>query len=346
MASTLQPRTRLVDIAARAGVSATAVSTVLRGGASPTVRISPDTAASIRRIAAEMNYQPNMAAQQLRGQRSDVIGVLIGAGSTAANYERLFAIEQEAYRRGYRLMIGQFHGDSARVAQYIQDFVARGIDAMICFHNPLPKYDAQVLTWLGKVRSLVFQTEALLPDACCVDVDRAAGVREAVAHLVDRGRKRIALALNSIDDPLMQDRLRGYRAGLADHGLALPDSLVWAGDATFPPTRQLLSDAVDALLDRAHADAIIASNDVWAIELIKAMRRRGRRVPEDVAVIGFDNLPAAVLFDPGLTTIDQNNDAFAKAALDLLQTLIDTGKVPASRRRLVVQPHLVVREST
>lgn len=346
MSSTASPRTRLVDIAARAGVSATAVSTVLRGGASPTVRISPETAASIRRIAAEMNYQPNMAAQQLRGQRSDVIGVLIGAGSTAANYERLFAIEQEAYRRGYRLMIGQFHGDATRVAQYIQDFVARGIDAMICFHNPLPQHDAQVLHWLSKVRSLVFQTESLLPEACCVDVDRASGVREAVGHLVGRGRKRIALALNSMDDPLMQDRLRGYRAGLADHGRTLDEALIWAGDATFPPTKELLSGAIDALLDRGHADAIIASNDIWAIELIKAMRRRGRRVPEDVAVIGFDDLPAATLFDPGLTTIDQNNEAFAKAALDLLLALIDTGKVPVSRRRVVVQPRLVVREST
>src|SRR5690606_28622377 len=119
-------------------------STVLRGGSNSTVRVSAATAATVRRIAAEMDYRPNVAAQQLRGRVSDVIGVLIGASSTAANYERLSAIEQEAYRRGYRLMIGQFHAESGRVAEYVQDFISRGVDAMICFHNPLPCEDSQV----------------------------------------------------------------------------------------------------------------------------------------------------------------------------------------------------------
>ncbi len=336
---------RLVDVAAKAGVSATVVSAVLRSSAGGTVRVSEATAKRVRKIAQEMGYRPNVTAQQLKGRTGDVIGVLIGASSTAANWERLWRIEQEAYRRGYRLMIGQFHDDAERAVQYVQDFVSRGVEAMICFHNPLPRNNPPLMDWFSRIRALVFQTEAILPGALCVDVDRAQGVREAVGHLVKSGRQRIALVLNSWNDPLMQDRLRGYTAGLKDHKRQVQKELIFAGDGTFPPTRELLGSAVEKVAIAGGADAIVASNDIWAIELIKAMRRRGISVPGQMAVIGFDNLPSAALFDPELTTIDQNNDDFAIAAIDLVDETLKGKPIPPARRKRIVKPRLVVRES-
>ncbi len=322
------------------------VSAVLGGRQGGTARAAPGTARRVRQLARQMGYRPNAAAQQLRGKRSDVIGVLIGAESTPANFERLAAVEREAGQREYRLMIGEFRGEAKRIAQYVQDFTSRGIDALVCFHNPMPRLDRHTLKLLSRIRAVVFQTDAPLKHACCVDVDRAAGVLQAMSHLQARGRRRIALVLNSPpeSDPLMADRRRGYLLGLKELHYEGPE-LIWCGKQLFPPPRDLVDDAVAALVIDEKADAIIASNDVWAIELIKAIRRIGRRVPEDVAIVGFDNLQAAELFDPALTSIDQNNADFAKAVVDLLHESLE-GPLPVSRRRIVVQPKLIVRQST
>lgn len=339
-------RVRLVDIAAQAGVSATVVSAVLRGGSTGTVRAGREATERVRNIAKRLNYRPNLAAQLLKGRPSDVIAVLIGAASTAANHERLAALEQAAYERGRRLMVGHFHDDPERTSKYIEDFLSRGIDALICFHNPAPNFDARGRGLLRGLRGVVFQTQRLIPGACCVDVDRAAGVRQAISHLVERGRKRIALVLNSSpeQDSLMEDRRRGYVAGLEAAAREVGARLIWCGSGIFPPTAALLQAGADALTG-AYADAVIASNDVWAMGLMKMLRRDGRRVPEDIAVIGFDNLPAAELFDPALTSIDQNNKGFAEAALTLLTQVLERPDWPRKLRSVTVQPRLVVRES-
>ena len=347
---------RLIDIAAQAGVSATVVSAVLKGhtGGRGTIRVGAAKAQRIRQLAARMNYRPNLLAQALKGERSNVIGVLIGADSTPANYERLGALEREADRRGCRLMIGQFHDDAPRTAEYLQDFRGRGIDMLMCFHNPAPRYDRATLTQFRLFRGVVFQTATSIPNTCVVDVDRAAGVQAAVEHLAQRGRCRIALVLNTTParDPLMMARWRGYRQGLQAVGLAFDPALVWTGDGRFPPVPECVQQAVTQLTRTSvnsgggGMDAVVASNDVWAMALLKVLRRTGFRVPGDVAVVGFDNLLAASLFDPALTTIDPNHPAFAAAAVDLLLKLRAQEKLSPRQKRIIVPPLLVTRETS
>lgn len=333
-------RVRLADIAQRAGVSPQAVSVVLRNGGSSTMRIADRTAQRIRRIAEELNYWPNLVAQQLRGRECGLIGVLIGACSTTANFLRLAAIEQEAYHRQQRLLIGQFHEDHQTTPQYLSDFLSRGIDRLVCFHNSHPHaYDEHSLKLLRQFRNLVFQTHSPVEWGHVVDVDRAQGVAEAVEYLVRTGRRRIAMILNDSParDPLMNDRKKGYCETIEKMDNRFP--MIWTGDGTFPPSRDLAAQAVRYLLDQG-ADAVIASNDVWAVELIRCLRHLGKQLPQDMAVIGFDNTDAASLADPTLTTIDQNYSDFASATLDLLQS--DSPFPPQKRW---VRPRLIYRES-
>lgn len=337
MASRASGRTRLVDVGKAVGVSATVVSAVLRG-AGGNVRVSAAVADRVRAAARKLNYRPSFAAQQLKGRPSDVIAVLIGAESTPANYQRLAALEEAAFAVGYRLMIGQFRENPDRTDAYVQDFLDRGISDLICFHNPAPRFELPTIDWLRQFRRVVFQTHAAFDGAYCVDVNRAAGVKEAVEYLASQGRRRIGLVLNSPDDPLMLDRLAGYREGLKTVGQNM--ELVWAGPGKFPPGDETIGAACEAMLNRDHADAIVASNDYWAIYLLKALRKRGVRVPDDVALIGFDNLDAAALADPALTTLDQNNTDFAAAMMKIV--LADDMEIP---ERLVVKPRLVIRES-
>lgn len=352
MAKSENQPARLADVAANCGVTMTAVSAVLRGNGlgSGNVRVAPDTADRIRRVARELGYRPNVAARVLKGQPNNVLGVLIGADSTPANYERLSALEQEAYHRGFRLMIGQFRGGSDRTHEYAQDFLLRGIDCLMCFENPTPQYDQRVLKVLTQYRRVIFQTHRLIEGAYCVDVDRADGVRQAVTHLVQRDRHRIGLLLNDRpeNDPLMGDRWRGYLAGLQAAGMNADPHCIWTGTGLFPPPPEVCDRAVEALVGRGRCDAVICSNDVWAIHFIKALRRSGRDVGcklPGVGVIGFDNLDAAELFDPPLTTIDQNNAAFAKAAMDLLLSQINGPGDDERAMSRIVPAKLVVRES-
>lgn len=354
-------RVRLVDLARLAGVTPSVVSAVLggRAGHGPgagTVRVGAETATRIRALAARLGYRPDAAAQALKGCPSTVIGVLIGAESTMANYERLAAVERLADERGHRLMIGQFHDDPARTADYLRDFRARGMAALLCFHNPAPRCDAPLRKLFreflatgapaGNARGLVFQTQSPVPGAHVVDVDRAEGVRQAVAHLLAQGRRRLALVLGSppVADPLMADRWRGFTQGLAAAGQEPDPRRVWHGAGAFPPSPEQAAAAVRAVVDEGGADAIIASNDIWAMALLRILRRRDLAVPDDVAVIGMDNLYAAALFDPALSTIGQNNAAFARAVLGLLVPPAGAAPIP-SGQRITVPPELILRET-
>jgi len=242
-------------------------------------------------------------------------------------------------------MIGHFHQTSDNTADYLQDFLDRRIDRVLCFGNPSPVPNRAAMAMLRQFRVCVFQgTAPEIPNACAVDVDRHTGQAMAYAHLVRRKRERIALVLNDVpgNDPMMKERFTGYRDAVESSGRAIERGLIWTGNGTYPPPRELIDAAVQSLL-ACHADAVIASNDVWAIEIMKGLRRVGRSVPRDVAVIGADNLEAASLFDPGVTTIDPSYDEFARVAIDLL---LSSGQSERFRgRRHLIAPKLVIRES-
>ena len=112
------------------------------------------------------------------------------------------------------------------------------------------------------------------------------------------------------------------------------------------PTREILDRAIDVLVCEKKADAIVASNDVWAVRLVQRLKDRGYRVPEHVAMIGYDNLDLSTVIDPALTTVDQDHQAYAKAVLQLMQEMIEHPGKPATEQEIVIAPKLVVREST
>ncbi|MGH7214086.1 MAG: substrate-binding domain-containing protein, partial [Tepidisphaeraceae bacterium] len=159
--------------------------------------------------------------------------------------------------------------------------------------------------------------------------------------------RRIGLVLGGRAPVFLTDRLQGYLRGIEAVGRAPEAALRWVGDAdNVPPTPRRAEEAIDAVVGRGNADAIVASNDLWAIHLVKALRRRGLRVPDDVAVVGFDNIEAAALSDPALTTVDQDNAAFAEAAVDLaLRSVHEPEQIKPEQRTVIVRPRLVVRES-
>lgn len=342
-----EPRkVRLLDIANKAGVSRAAVGHILNNSGADCVRVSEATREKVLKIASEMDYRPNRAAQRLRGMPTKIIGVVLDTVNMAVFSARLAAIEKEAHVRGYRLMVGQVHHDPDEIKTYLDDFSDHGMDAILCMFDVMHDIRPRLKKVFRGRENIILHSSPILKTQPCVRVETSSAVEQLVDHLVERGRKKIAIQLWSPSDHLMSIRADAWKENVQRLKLPSSSSLIWTNpEATQKPSREAIDDCIQKLVIKGRADAVIASNDEWAVRIIQGLARHGFSVPEDVAVTGYDNLDIADVIEPGLTTIDQCHDAYAKQALDLVEESLAGTLTPAKRLR-VIHPQLIVREST
>lgn len=339
-------KVRLVDIAKKAGVSRAAVGHVLNHSGINNVRVSPETRERVLKIAQEMNYRPNRAAQQLRGKPTQMLGVILNTVNTAVFSARLSAIEIEATRRGYRMVIGQVQNALPDIQGYLDDFADRGIDGVLCLFDVMQEMRTALQPIFKGRPGIVLHAAPILKSQPSVRVDTASAIKLLVNHLVERGKQRIGLELWSHSDQLMAVRLEAWREALQKQDLPAPAEWIWENpERSQRPTREAVDACVQHLAVDQKVDAIVASNDEWAARLIQGLRRHGFRVPQDVAVTGYDNIDISEIIEPALTTIDQSHEDYATAALDLLEESLRNPRAQLADQR-VIQPRLVIREST
>ncbi len=346
-------RATLSDVAREAGVSRTAAARVLLGTGGEHVRVGEEARKRIEEAARRLRYAPNRLAQQLRGASSRTIGVILDTVNAPVMSERLLALEGHASRMGYRLLVGQTHGQVETLREYIGDFAGRGVEAVLGLFDLAPGRDERAQAGFGKFRKVVFHGRPAWRGGYSVRVDTAAAIRAGVDHLLTRGRKRPALALgNTIGDELMELRRevfrdqvkRGRRKGVVWDAGEVGSGVTDGGG--IDPASEILAQGIETMVTKGGADAILASNDIWATRFILQLQKSGLRVPEDVAVIGHDNLDIARVVSPSLTTIDQCHEAYAVAALELLLEVAAGRRLAPERRIRTIAPRLIVREST
>lgn len=346
MAAEARKPVRLIDVAKRAGVSRATVSHVLHGSGA-NIRVSEATRRRVLRVARQLSYKPNRNAQQLRGMRSRILGVIVDTWCMPAMSDRLSALEHEATRRGYRLMIGQGRNDPQRVCEYLDDFEGRGVEAILCLVDLMRGDQEKLRPLFDACAKPVFHGVPIVPGAACVRVDTVHGVRQSLAHVLDQGRQRPALLLWNQADERAALRRQGYVAESNSRGRSIDQRLIWSDEReSAVASIEVLDRAIDTLVVRCEADALIADDDLWAVRLIQRLKDRDFRVPADVAVVGYDNLELATVIDPPLTTVDQNHTAYAQAALDLVAKMNEKTNLPKSERMVTIRPKLIVRGST
>ncbi|AQQ71037.1 Glucose-resistance amylase regulator [Limihaloglobus sulfuriphilus] len=340
-------RVRQIDVANALGVHQTLVSAVLSGNFNnSTVRVSRDKVDEILNAAKKMGYKPNRAAYELRGGKSSVIGILMPAPSLSFISERqmrLIVLEQIANQRGYRMMIG--HIQNPDIAEnYVDDFISRSVEGVLCLQHELQGDKNSIVKSLSRIENVVYLgLPAGVEDAHCVTMDHCDGIIQAVHYLASKGRKRIALALAGKKFRPMIERMEGYKLGLANERMAFDPELIWVGPEKVVPQPEYMRSIYKKLVSEKKADAVIASNDDWAIMLMKHLHSRSIRVPEDVAVIGYDNLRVSAMTTPSLTTIDGREEAVGSKMINMLLDLIDKGSV--DQKVVTVKPKLIPRES-
>lgn len=335
----------LSDIAAAAGVSRSAAARVLLGTGGEQVRVSAATRERIEAAARRLRYAPNRVAQQLRGVSSRTLGVIIDSSNLPVMSQRLFALEQAAHDAGYRLLVGQAHGQEETLRAYAADFSGRGVEAVLCLFDLAPGRDQRARAAFGPYRRVVFHGRPAWAGGYAVRVDTEAAIASCVDHLVASGRRTIALSLwNSDSDELMQVRREAFLQRLAHHRC---QGLVWdAASLGSSPSPESVALGIDHMVRQGRADAILASNDIWATRYILHLTQHGYRIPHDLAIIGYDNLEIAEVVAPALTTIDQEHSAYAAAALQMLVALAAGRRLSTAQRIITIPPRLIIRDSS
>ncbi|MEO6713748.1 MAG: LacI family DNA-binding transcriptional regulator [Mycobacteriales bacterium] len=332
----VRPPPTLATVAAAAGVSPATVSRVVNG----VETVAQEHRIAVQEAITQLGYVPNRAARSLVTRRTGSVALLVRepvgfAVSDPYVGSVIVAASQCLAEHGCQLVVMMAReDDDTSAGEYAR---AGHIDGalLVSLHreDPLP----QQLLSAGVPIVACGRPPMDLPGLAYVDVDNIGGGRLAVARLLETGRTRIATVAGPADMTGAQDRLRGFRAAVADAGLN-PDLV-----ATASFTQASGERAVEQLL-AAHADidGVFVASDVMAFGALRALRRMGRSVPSDVAVIGFDDIEAAQYADPPLTTVRQPAGEQARAMVEALMAQI-RGEEP--RGQVTLTTSLVVRES-
>lgn len=327
-----KPSVTVKEVAAHAGVS---VATVSRAMQLPD-KVAADTVAQVMRSIAALGYRPNPHARNLRTSRTHLIVTLVPNLANPFFVEVIRGIEEVALQQGYSVLIGESRMDAAREQSYVNLIAGGHADGLITFTGRTPWPRAE-----GQLPVINACSDFSDKKVTSVDVDNVAAARSAVDYLIALGHHDIGFVTGGPNSPNSLGRLAGYRAALEAAGLAVDPKHISDGNFTIESGIR----AVETLLDRnPNLTAIFCANDEMALGVIKGAKARGRRVPEDLSVIGFDDINFAKHFDPPLTTIAQPMGDIGREAIGLLLEILNDPATPPRKR--VLPASLVIRGST
>ncbi|MET7366607.1 LacI family DNA-binding transcriptional regulator [Streptomyces sp. NPDC005566] len=338
-------RPTLEAVAARAGVSRATASRVVNGGAG----VRQPLVDQVRKAVDELGYIPNHAARTLVTRRNGAVAVIIDEPEVRIFSDPFFSrqirgISREltAHDAQLVLLLVEGSGDFDRVTRYL---AGGHVDGALAFSlhtdDELPSIIRRFgvpTVYGGRPEHPSPGTDAAAPPVPYVDCDNRGGAREAVRHLVSLGRRRIAHIAGPRDQTSALDRIDGYHDVLPDAGPAL----VADGDFTAEGGARAMGELLAACPD---LDAVFASNDLMASGALRVLRDRGIRVPEDVALVGFDDMESvAETTAPALTTIRQDIEGMGRLMVRLLMERLNsgTGEWPAS----VITPTELIRRAS
>jgi DNA-binding LacI/PurR family transcriptional regulator len=330
----------LVDVAAAAKVSRATASRVLTGDE----RVGARYQSAVLAAAERLGYVPNRAARSLRTRRSGSVGVVLAEPSAVVFGNPFFGqllagIAQALNERDLQLtlFLPQSERDEQRLASYLASGHVDGV-LLTFYQDRDPLYDRLARKGIPVV---VNARPLQASSASYVDADNEGGAMQAVEHLVEQGCRTIATIAGPLGTSAGAERLAGYRRARERAGVPVDESLIRVGDFTTPSGREVTTELI---ADRPDVDGLFVAGELMAYGVLNALHRLGRRIPDDVAVVSFDDLPGAASTDPPLSSIHQPVEQMGREMTRLLLAqLDDDDRIP---RQVILGTHLVVRESS
>lgn len=332
------------DIARELGISPSTVSRALKDHPD----ISPDTKKAVNELAEKLNYQPNIVALSLRQSKTNTIGVIIPEIVHFFFSTVISGIEDVAYSAGYNVILAQSNESQTREISDIKALFNSRVDGMLMSVSRETTNFDHIESMLAKGVPIVFFDRVYdTGQASKIIVDDFTGAKEATLHLIDQGCKRIAHIEGPPNLEISKQRLEGYKEALKEHNMPFNKELV----AICPSgTIEEGKKATEKLLSLKNPpDAIFATNDPAAMGAMQAIKAKGLKMPDDVALVGFSNWFFSSLMDPPLSSVDQPGFEMGQEAAKLLirqiekQEKDDEDITPETK---ILKTRLIVRESS
>jgi DNA-binding LacI/PurR family transcriptional regulator len=330
---------KIQEVAHRARVSTATVSRTINN---PSL-VDPKTAKRVWKAIEELRYYPNSQARSLVSGRSRILGLIVSDITNPFFPELIKGFEDVAIKHDYEILISSTNYDSARMAICVRRMLERKVEGVAIMTSEMDKH--LVDQFAHRNVPMVF-LDVGMPGDCIsnIVVDYAMGINEAMKHLLSLGHRRIGF----IGGPpgLKSARIRriAFLRSLAHHGIDHDARLVEASDHTVDGGLAAMTRMLDS---KCAPTAVLASNDLTAIGMMRAVRRGGLVVPRDISIVGFDDSRLAEFTEPPLTTVRLSRQELAERAFHaLLSNLDGRPQRPENRPESKVETHLVVRETT
>lgn len=331
-------RVTIRDVALRASVSTATVSRVLAGIGSP----RPATAAAVKEAAEELGYRPSGVARSLRMRRTRSIGLIVTDIANPFFPELVKAADDRARELGYSILLGTATYDERQTMHYLNLMADHRVDGMIVASSQLSD---EGWDWLSTspVPVVVANAEPNGPSVTVITSDNIGASRIAVEHLVGLGHRRIGYVRGPERFTAAAPRIEGFRAACAEAGLDPSETPVIGGEGDVQSGDRA---AVEMLARRPDVTAIYCYNDLTAIGVLRALREAGRRVPDDISVVGMDDIAAASWTAPSLTTVAQRKAEMGRLAVESIVEAVEDGDGVLVPSVLRLSATLYARESS
>lgn len=336
-------KTSLADIAKALNVSKALVSIVLNGKGKDH-GINENTQKRVIAKAKELNYKPNAIARGLRTGKSNTLGLIVADISNAFYAKICRAIEEKAWKSGYHLMISSSEENPERESELIRVFRERQVDGLIISTTQMDKKE---ILQLKEEKFPFVLIDRQLPDeeTNYVVVDNYKGAFDVVEHLINLGFSRIGhLTISPTHLSTLQDRTRGYKDALTKHGIKVEDSLI--REVSFDDVREGVRREMKKLVSPPNSvEAVFIANNNLAINALICLKEMELRIPQDVAMVVFDDIDMFRFVHPPITAVAQPIEEIGYQALDMLLEKVNKKGSIDTHDSVVLDPKLVIRRS-
>ena len=337
-------RATIKEVASVAGVSTQTVSRVINERPD----VSPETRKRVQEVIKALSYQPSALARSLISQRSHTLGVATAGLKHIGPSRTLSGITAAAEEAGYSILLKELPSyDTEDITPIFQAFLARHVDGIIC---AVPEV-GENRTWVNNPPAdievpLVYITMEPRENLSVVSVDNYLGGRMAMSHLLEQGYHKIGHICGPLDWWEARQRVAAWKDTLTEHGLAAQDEQCVEGNWSSASGAL----AIEKLFDQyPELDAIFVANDQMALGVLQFFAERKTRIPEDIGIVGFDNIAESAFFSPALTTVQQDQHKVAKVAVAEVIKIIESGwqdLEPVHPKSIILPPTLIVRQSS
>lgn len=333
-----RPPITIKDIAQSLNISVSTVSRALRG----MPEIHPDTKGAILKLAEEMDYQPNQLAKNLVGNRTKTIGVIVPALSYYFFASMLNSIEEAAMQAGYSVMVCQTNESYLREVAQIQNMLNSQVEGfIISLARDSLDYDHINRLIRKQIPLVLFDRYTDKIESSKVIVDNKQAAFKATMHLIEKGCQKLACLAGPPHLEISNQRLDGFREAITNSGLQYKEQYVSHSDFTQENT---IIQASNMMSLSNPPDGILTMSDNIAFSTMYALKQRGIRIPEDVAMVSFNNEPNCMYLTPSLTSISQPIREMGTQAVRLLLKQLEDDKIEPET--IVLDTQLVIRESS